>query len=63
MLIEFGRSPSFVGPRGLGVAPHSDAVIGRTVDQKLGEVEFLFYAFHTNALGTKTTENLLKRSL
>jgi len=32
------------------VSPHGNAVIGRPVDQKLGEVEFLFALFHMAAV-------------
>ena len=53
MLVELRRAPTFFVPRGFGMSPHSEAVVGRSVDQKLGEVEFFFDSFHTNALGGK----------
>ena len=54
-MVEFGSAPSFIGPCGVGMTPHGEAVVRGAVNQKLSEVEFLFGTFHTHTISRKAS--------
>ena len=50
VLVELGPAPTVIRPFGAGMTPHGQAVVGRSVHQKLGQVKLLLSIFHTDTL-------------
>jgi len=50
VLVELGPEPTVIRPFGAGMTPHGQAVVGRSVHQKLGQVKLLLSIFHTDTL-------------
>ena len=48
VLVELGPEPTVIRPFGAGMTPHGQAVVCRSVHQKLGQVKLLLSIFHTD---------------
>ncbi len=52
-LVELGPAPTVIRPFGAGMTPHSQAVVGGSVHQKLGQVKLLLPILRTDTLCAK----------
>ena len=52
-LVELGPAPTVIRPFGAGMTPHSQAVVGGSVHQKLGQVKLLLPNHRTDTLCAK----------